>query len=246
MQLPFSKIQALTSARRLTVACICIGLVACTPLEGDPKPGPDKAGSGLLAGAALGAGSGAVTGAQFAAGSGPGMWVGMGFGAVLGLFSGLGDDFIEEQQIENADQARRLREKAFVQEVLAEHYKRRLELHPNRDIFPADIFFEGDSQKLKYDAKLLTKGLAELAKRRMVWSRVRIVAYMMAKDPNSAFAKKAADKRAEEMALIFVQSGIDPRRVEAQGVVLPGPLLIDPDDSPSRYRQAIELISVDR
>ncbi len=220
-------------------------LTGCTPFESEPKPGPDKAGSGLVTGSATGAVGGAITGAAIGA-AGPGAWIGMGFGAALGMFSGLGDDFIEEAQIENSEAARKLREKAFVQEALAEHYRRRMALYPSRDIFPADIFFEGDSLKLKYDAKLIARQIAELAERRTTWSRVKIVSYLYSKDEDSDFATHAAKRRSEELSLVFVQAGIEPRRIEAEGVVINAPLVMDPDDSPARYRQAVEFITVDR
>ena len=81
----------------------------------------------------------------------------MGFGAVFGMLSGLGLDLIEEDELRREDEKQRLREIAWIHEILSEHYARRMELHPNRDIYPADWFFESDSSKLKPEARLLVR-----------------------------------------------------------------------------------------
>lgn len=221
-------------------------LGGCTLFSTKPKPGPDKQAVGTFTGAAIGAGTGAVYGAQVGAGAGPGAWVGAAFGAVYGLFSGLGVDLLEEDGMRRELEEQRLREIAWVQEVLDEHYARRLELHPNRDIFPADWFFEGDSAELKPSAVILARQIGYLTKQRMPWSRIVVAAYVTTNDKSSTYAQYVTKKRAEEIALQFVRAGMEPRRVLTQGVPVSQPILIDPDDSPSRYRQAIEIIPLDR
>jgi len=224
---------------------ILVGLPGCTPFSSEPAPGPDKQGVGMLSGAALGAGSGAITGAEVSAGAGPGALVGAGLGAVFGAFSGLGTDLIEEDQIRREEEEQRMRELAWVQEVLAEHYQRRLELHPSRDIFPADLFFCSDSSELNPQALILVHELAALTRQRMPWSRLVIASYMTAADRDSQYASFLGKKRAERIALEFVKAGVEPRRVYTRAVTIDKPVLIDPDDSPSRYRQAIEIIPLD-
>lgn len=228
------------------VTCTLLFASACTPFEGKPTPGPDKQGSGMLTGAALGAGSGAVTGAQLSAGAGPGAFVGAGFGAVYGALQGIGVDLLEEDQLRRKDEEQCLRERAWVQEVLTEHYARRLALHPSRDIFPADLFFDSDSSKLKKQSRLLVREIARYARKRLPSSRLLVVAYVTSPDESSTYAESLSSGRAEEIALQFVQAGIEPRRMVARGVTLTEPLLIDPDDSPGRYRQAVEIVTMDR
>ena len=111
-------------------------------------PGPDKQAFGTLQGAATGAGAGAVTGFQIGAPTGAGALVGAGFGAVAGGIQGIMQDQSEEQLLALSTQTRRERERAMVHEVLREQYARRLELHPTRDLFPADLFFSGDDVSL--------------------------------------------------------------------------------------------------
>ncbi len=223
-----------------------VGVIGCSPFTAEPIPGPDKQSVGTFTGAAIGAGGGAVYGAQVGAGTGPGAWVGAALGAVYGMFQGLGVDLLEEDELRSAAEEQRAREIAYVQEVLAEHYARRLELHPTRDIFPADWFFENDSSDLKPSAALLARELGYLTKQRMPWSRIVVAAYVTTKDKDSTYAQYVTKKRAEEIALQFVKDGMEPRRVLTQGIAVPEPILIDPDDSPSRYRQAIEIIPLDR
>lgn len=219
---------------------------SCTPTSSEPIPGPDKQGGGMFYGAVLGAGSGAVTGAQLSAGAGPGAWVGAGFGAVYGMISGIGQDLLEEDELQRMEESEYLRGVAWTQEVLQEHYERRLELHPNRDIYPADWFFSGDETKLRKEGVLLAREIGTLTRQRMPWSRIVIASYVTASSSDSAYGKHLGKRRAESIATEFLRAGIEARRVQVQGVILPEPILIDPDDSPSRYRQAIEIIALDR
>ncbi len=229
----------------LIVILLSLTVSACSPFSADPIPGPDKQAVGTWKGVATGAGAGAAIGAQLSAGTGPGILVGSGFGALFGMFSGLGIDLLEEDQLRRQDEQTHLRQVAWVQEVLSEHYTRRLELHPNRDIYPADWFFESDASKLKPESKVLVREIAYLTRRRMPWSRILVAAYNTSRDPNSSYANHLTNKRAEEIALLFVKYGIEPRRVLTKSVITTEPLLIDPYDSSSRYRQAIEIIPLD-
>lgn len=224
-------------------------MTGCFPVPNNPidvpVPGPDKQAAGTWYGAIMGAGSGAVTGAQLSAGAGPGAWVGAGLGAAWGMFSGLGVDLLEEDRLRREGEIARARELIWVQEVLAEQYARRIELHPNRDLYPADLFFDGDSTKLRDESVVLVEEMARMTKQSRPWSRVVIASYVTVEDPSSAYATHLTQRRAEEIALVFVREGIEPRRVLTQAVSLAEPILIDPYDSKSRYRQAIELISLD-
>lgn len=231
---------------RYLLLALLFAQISCSPFTSDPVPGPDKQSVGTFAGAALGAGSGAVTGAQVGAGAGPGAWVGAAFGAVYGMFKGLGVDLLEEDQIRRLIEEQHLRELALAQRMLAEHYSRRLELHPGRDIFPADWFFEDDSSMLKPEAKILARELGALTKQRMPWSRIAVISYVSVKDKESSYADFLTKKRAAEIAVEFINAGVEPRRLLAQGAILDQTVLIDPYDARDRYRQAIEIVAVDR
>jgi hypothetical protein len=232
--------------KRLVLSMLCVSFYwGCSPFSSQPVPGPDKQGEGVLVGASVGAGTGAITGAQFGAATGPGAWIGAGLGGVFGMLSGLGVDLLEEDQLDRKEQTQCMREVTWAQERLAEHYARRLELHPNRDIFPADWFFQSDSAEFRPGGELLVEMLADLTQRRIPWSRIAVAAYNTASDPESAYAKYVTKKRAEAIAVTFIHSGFEPRRVVTQAMVISEPVLIDPDDHPGRYRQAIELIPLD-
>ena len=207
--------------------------------------GPDKQGTGLLYGAALGAGSGAVTGAQMAAGAGPGAWVGAGLGGFFGMLNGIASDILEEDQVGREEDLQCTKQKLWVQEVLSQHYARRLELYPNRDIFPADLFFRADNAKLRKEGEMLAQAVTGMTKNRLPWSRILIASYATANDASSSFAKYLSEKRAQALATQFIHAGVEPRRVLAQGVVIQEPLVVDPHDSPGRYRQAVEIIPLD-
>lgn len=231
--------------RRLLFAAILSGGASCSPAAQAPLPGPDKQGAGTVYGAMAGAGAGAVYGAQVSAGAGPGAAVGAGFGALYGMATGIGIDALEEDQLRRESELVEAREQSWVQSILAEHYERRLELHPNRDIFPADLFFVGDEVRLRPDARVLVHEIARLQKKRMPWSRLIIASYVTASDEASDYAKFLNRERSGEIATEFVRAGIEPRRIQTRSVTVPEPVLIDPQDSPQRYRQAIEIIPLD-
>ena len=229
--------------QRFSIIIIC-SLFLFTSCSRGPTPGPDKRFSGGVSGAIVGAGTGAVAGAELTAAAGPGAWVGAGFGALYGMVKGAALDVSEEEQMRHAEEERVAREYAWAQEVLAEQYAKRLELHPSRDIYPADLFFEGDSDKIGGQSLIIVKHLAEMTKRRMPWSRIAIASYITAKK-DSRYAKDLSRRRAEEIANHFVSAGVDPRRIQTRALVLNQPVLLDPADSFDRYRQAIEIIPVD-
>ncbi len=221
------------------LACVVVG---CAPA----LPGPDKQFVGTVEGAATGAGAGAVTGFQLGAPTGAGAAIGAGIGAVAGGIQGIMQDMQEEDMLRIAAQTRRERNQAAVHEVLAEHYKRRIELHPTRDIYPADIFFDGDSMRLRPSAVPLVREMARLNKRRLPWSRLIVAAYAKSADPESPYAENLCTRRAREIGDYLVAGGIESRRIETRAVIMTEPLLVDPVDSPLRYNQAIEIIAVDK
>ena len=128
--------------------CLC----ACSP-----KPGPDKQFVGTLQGGVTGAVGGAVTGFQVGSGTGPGAFVGAGVGAVTGGFRGLMQDRLEDELLQLQIDAASARGDAYAQRILQEQWRRRKELHPGRDIFPADIFFKADSVNLSPEGKAVLK-----------------------------------------------------------------------------------------
>lgn len=231
---------------RTLAGLLLAGVVGCSPLASSPRPGPDKQGEGLLTGAALGAGSGAVTGAQFSASAGPGAFIGAGLGGIFGALSGLGVDLLEEDEITRAEELQKLQIKSWIQEVLAEHYAARLTLFPNREIFPADVFFHADSAELTEPSRLLARELGKRFQTRMPWSRIAVTSYITASDEGESFGNSINEKRAQAIALQFVKAGIQPRRVATQSVILEKPLVADPYDSPGRYRQAVEFVLLDQ
>lgn len=226
----------------LIVLILTIFFVGCTK----PTPGPDKVFAGEAQGAIVGAGAGAVTGFQVGAATGPAAVVGAGLGAVAGAVQGYMEDNAEEQALKIARATKKERQQAVVHEIMNDNLKRRLEIHPSRDIYPADLFFNGDESKLCRTGIPLVGEIAKLNKNRVPWSRLVVAAYVKSSDENSEFSRNLAEKRAKEIGDYFVRSGIEPRRIEARAVVVDGPVLIDPLDRPERYSQAIEFIPLDR
>ena len=234
----------MASKRILSGGCVLFLLLlnGCVSQVG----GPDKQFAGLAQGAALGAGAGAVTGAQVAAATGPGAAVGAGLGAVVGGVKGYLADPDEDRMMKAAVEIRMERQRAIVHEILQDHYEKRLELHPTRDIFPADLFFYGDQVELRPCARMLVREISLMNKERLPSSRLAVIAYGMTRDLESVYVRELGEKRAKAVVNAMVEFGIEPRRVEAKSVLINGPLVMDPNDHPDRYRQAIEFVPLDR
>lgn len=233
-------------AHLATLASLALAAVAgCSPAK-EPVPGPDKMFTGTHLGALQGAGAGAITGAQLSAGAGPGVAVGAGFGAVVGMINGAMADSSEEAEIRLKAGVKKEQQRAFAQQVMAEHFKRRAAIHPARDIFPADIFFAGDSVKMCPSGVSVVQEIARMNEFRLPYSRLIIASYAKAVNPESGYAEHLTEERAKEFVNQLVRAGIEPRRLETRVVVIDAPVLIDPFDNPTRYNQAIEIIPVDR
>ena len=228
--------------KKLLLISSIIIFTSCTAYHKDS----DKQGAGVLSGVVLGAGSGAVTGLHLGAGAGPGAAVGMGFGAIAGGIKGALQDAVEEDMRELRERARYEKEVAYAHELLTEHYERRINYHPSRDIYPADWFFEGDSSELKPSARVLVEEIARLNKKRFPWSRLVVTTYIKTVDEDNNYSQHLALQRSRELGNHFVKYGIEPRRVETRSVLVDAPVLIVPDEDPKRYSQAVELIPVDR
>lgn len=234
-----------STALRRPAAILGISLLFTGACSSKPVEGPDKLFSGTGVGAMEGAGAGAITGAQLSAGAGPGVAVGAGFGAVVGMIQGAMTDGSEQQEIKLAAELKREKKRTFAQEVLAEHYKRRKAIHPSRDIFPADIFFSGDSVKMCSTGVSVVEEIARMNEFRLPYSRLVIASYAKAVGP-STYADHLTEERAKEFVNQLVRAGIEPRRLETRVVVTDAPIVIDPFDNPTRYNQAIEIIAIDR
>lgn len=228
------------------ISLLYISLFLLTGCFHELYPGPDKRFLSMSSGAITGAGAGAVAGFHLSSATGPGALVGAGFGAVAGSLHGFVHDLHEETLLTLQSETRRERQVARAHELLAEHYKRRMELHPTRDIFPADLFFEADEAKLRPEACPLVEELARLNKNRFPWSRLVIANYIRTSDPRSTYAEHLAIERVKELSNHFVKAGIEPRRITTRAVIVPDVILVDPADRSDRYAQAIELIPIDR
>jgi outer membrane protein OmpA-like peptidoglycan-associated protein len=227
--------------KRILFSSFILLLASCA----GPRPGPDKQFAGAAGGAISGAGAGAVTGFQVGAGTGAGALVGAGVGAVAGSIRGAVQDTEEEQMAEFGRRTAQARARSWSQAVLQEQFDRRLDLHPTREIYPADLFFRGDLAALRPEAVGIVQEIARLNKRRMPWAKLVIASYARGKD-GEEYPHTLAKRRALVIFNQLVQAGIEPRRLEARAVLLDGPILLDPLDDPLRYNQAIEIIAVDR
>jgi hypothetical protein len=230
----------------LKIGLVALGIGGGALGCGGISPGPDKQGAGMVRGAVMGAGTGAITGAQLSSATGPGAAVGAGLGAVAGGVRGAFQD-IEEEKI--AEQRARLSEEKAVagaQRELIEHMARRAELHPTRDLFPADLFFYGDEVRLCPAGKMLVREIAQLHKEHQSWSRLVVAAYVKARDEDSGYGKYLAEERSKEIVNHLVTAGIEGRRLLTRSVIISEPVLIDPLDRPARYNQAVEFIPLDR
>lgn len=233
------------SIRTMVASGTAVSLLFATGCSA-PQPGPDRQFEGTAIGAAAGAGAGAVTGFQVSAATGPGAAIGAGLGAVAGAVQGALRDSQEDDLMKLSAAARTERSRAQVHQVLQDHYARRLELHPSRDIYPADLFFVGDQVKLCPSGVDVVKEISRLNLDRMAWSRLVVAVYAKSNSTDSDFSRYLAEERARALADQFSKNGINPRRIETRPMIVDAPVLVDPLDDPYRYNQAIELILSDK
>lgn len=232
-----------TSPLVAAVVCALAGVGCHTK----PVEGPDKMFAGTGLGALEGAGAGAITGAQFTAATGPGAAIGAGFGAVMGGIHGAMRDELEDTQMRIGRRTEAEKRRIVAQETLATHYQRRMEMHPGRDIYPADIFFRGDSAKMCPSGVGVVREMAALNRFRLPYSRLVVVAYAKSMGvEDTTYVQHLTDRRSREFVNQLVKAGVEPRRLETRSVIVDGPVLLDPKDDPTRYNQAIEIIPIDR
>lgn len=224
-------------------ACVAFACLGCSS---QPVPGPDKMGRDGGMGALQGAGAGMMVGAQVGAGTGPGAAIGAGFGAIAGAIQGMVKDSVEETDMKNEAAIKAAKSRVVAQDVLAQHYEQRMQMHPGRDIYPADIFFKGDSSKMCPSGVAVVKEIARLHEFRLPYSRIIVASYAKSSAPESAYVQHLTERRSREFVNQMVRAGVEPRRLETRAVVVDAPVLIDPRDNPTRYNQAIEIIAVDR
>jgi outer membrane protein OmpA-like peptidoglycan-associated protein len=228
----------------------CLYLVYGTVLVGcsaQPVPGPDKMFSGTAVGAMEGAGAGAAMGFQMGVATGPGAAIGAGFGAAAGAIHGAIKDSNEDVAFETARRLNAEARRSNAQQLLAQHYKRRMAVHPSRDIYPADLFFNGDSASVCPRGASVLEEVARLNKERLPYSRLVVAAYAKSVEgEESSYLQHLTDKRSRAIVNQLIKAGIEPRRLETRSVIMNGPLVIDPDSDPTRFNQAIEIIPVDR
>ena len=227
--------------KKLILSSILLSIIACSPSHN-----PETVASNTFMGAATGAGAGAVTGAKLGAGSGPGAAVGAGFGAALGALNGMLSERLEHQMKLLEAETNKERARAYAQQIVKEQFERRLKLHPTRDFYPADLFFYGDEVKLRPQACLIIEEIAKLSKERLPWSRLVVANYVLASDDDSSYAKFLSQKRSQAIVNELVRLGIEGRRLIARGGIVKEPVLLDPEDYPLRYSQAVEFIAIDR
>lgn len=232
------------ASRSLLSLVLLLGLFGCSR---QPVPGPDKAFSSASVGALEGAGAGAVMGFQMGVATGPGAAIGAGFGAAAGMIHGVVKDQLEDTEIKTEEEIREAKRRAQAQSVLAANYRRRMELHPSRDIYPADLFFSGDSAKMCPQGIGMIQEIARLNEYRLPYSRLVIAAYAKSTGNNeTSYVQHMTDRRSREVVNQLIRAGVEPRRLETRSVIMDAPLVIDPKDDPTRYNQAIEIIPIDR
>ena len=236
--------ETLRAFRLVAVVALGLSAVGC---HSQPVEGPDKMFAGTGIGALEGAGAGAITGAQFTAATGPGAAIGAGFGAVMGGIHGAMRDELEDTQMRIGRRTAAEKRRIVAQETLTTHYQRRMEMHPTRDIYPAVIFFRGDSSKMCPSGVGIVREMAALNRFRLPYSRLVVVAYAKSTGiEDTTYVQHLTDRRSREFVNQLVKAGVEPRRLETRSVIVEAPVLLDPKDDPTRYNQAIEIIPIDR
>ena len=230
--------------KNVLFAIVVLNLIACADYS-KPIPGRDKQGAGLISGAIMGAGSGMLTTGHLLASSGPGAFIGMGFGALWGSVYGLGLDVLEEEDFLILDQIAETDLEVAAQYEILEHFELKNDLHPGRDIFPADVFFKNGDTKISNTGDAVAQLFSTILSKRSPSSRIEIIVYQVSKDKASSYASYLGKKRSLEIGNSLVRAGIEPRRIVFKSITIDQPLVLDPFDAPERYYQAVEFALMD-
>jgi outer membrane protein OmpA-like peptidoglycan-associated protein len=243
------------------IAKLSIFLIATTVMlssctfskSGDSASVPDKEMSYRGLGALSGAGKGALIGFQVSGSTGPGALVGAGLGAVGGTLQGIAHDENDRKMQQIKEELQFEQRRMFAQSIIAAHLDQKIKFHPQRDIYPADVFFSDDSTVLCNSGQSIINEIASLEKNHFPWSRYAIVSYIVSPtrktsfgERTSSYAKHLSEKRALELANQFIRAGINPKRIEVFGKIVNEPIIELPDEDPMRYAQAIEFVPIDR
>ena len=205
-------------------------------------PAGNRREEGAVAGAATGALTGMVVAVHAGSAYPPAALAGAGFGAVAGGVKGYFADQLEAKYQELANEKDHQKALLKAQLIVLQQLEQRKKLHPTRDIFPSDLFFLGDEHTLRPGAEAIIEEIAIINKERFSWSPLVVASYVQA-GKNDSFAKQLAGDRAKIIANKLIKYGISPRRVEARPIIITETLLLDPEDRPDRYSQAIEFIA---
>jgi outer membrane protein OmpA-like peptidoglycan-associated protein len=165
---------------------------------------------------------------------------------LAGGVRGAVQDAQEEEELRLARVVKQAERRSMAQHVIAEFYNKRLQWHPGRDLYPADVFFEEDKIVLSDNGKAVVDEFGIMNKERFPWSRFGVVVYVKSNQKDSSYAKYIADHRALGIANRLIRAGLEPRRVEAHGVAVSQEVFRDPDEIGQRYAQAVEFIPLDK
>jgi outer membrane protein OmpA-like peptidoglycan-associated protein len=155
-------------------------------------------------------------------------------------------DAQEEEELRLARAIEQAEQRSAAQHLIAEYYNKRIQWHPARDLFPADVFFEEDKVVLSDSGKAIVDELGIMNKERFPWSRFGVVVYVKSNRKDSTYATYIAEHRALEIVNRLIRAGLEPRRVEAHGKIVSEEVFRDPDEVGQRYAQAVEFIPLDK
>lgn len=220
---------------------LAVFLCFCVACQQRPAPGPDQVVGGAIVGAGIGAGAGMVIGNQISH-VGPGAAVGAGFGLLAGAMTGLGQDRLEETQVDMKDELASLRaQMAFNRQQLKsiqDDYDR--SATTELPIQSYQVFFDDNATNLKSGAIAELESIAEILKVNRAALKVEVSGHAD-ESGSPSYNMQLSEARARNTASYLQARGISMDHVEIKAFGSTRPLATNSTAEGRQLNRRVEI-----
>lgn len=223
------------------IAFLILVLTSCSPRYTNLDKQSD-----LFVSQALGLGaSGAITAIKLGNPAAIGAGVGLATAGLLSSIQSFAVARVEESLLKLESDAHFLLRSAVGQQILVSYLDIKRQYHPNRDIFPASLFFHPDSTTLTFEGQSLLTEIYNLNKDRAPWSRFGVISYVTTSDKNNEYSNDLVVRQTKEIGNYLLKLGLNPRRITLLGAFTNRPIVNVPPEIQSEYFNCIEFVPLD-
>lgn len=189
--------------------------------------------------------SGAITAIKLGNPAAIGVGVGVASAGLLSAIQSYAVSRVDESLLKLESDVAFLLKSAVGQQIIVSFLDVKQKYHPNRDIFPASVFFNPDSTTLSFEGQSLLTEIYNLNKNRAPWSRFGIISYVTTSDKNNEFSNDLVIRQTKEIGNYLLRLGLNPRRITLLGAFTDRPIVNAPPEIQSEYFNCIEFVPLD-